>query len=1222
MKFKKKTRGAISIFLVIILVPMMTVSALFVDASKVKLAKGVAESAGDLTMNSALTDYDTMLKDMYGLFATAQDTDDLYAMLEDYYRTCITSSGVGSEDADAYVDQIIAQLELIPEDDETADILNMELIDFDVSKRSDATLANATVLEKQIVDFMKYRAPINTGLSFLTSLKSFSTLSAQTELVDKRKEYYEEQQTVMESAQKAWEGINKYNGTNIIKVNNYLEDMDTNFGEYQDDYLGLAKIIIMDKYEAQSYGNFSSCGYTFVDEDIKIDEKSQGKIPVLYVYGSRIDTYNQYTTYSEKKETTEEEKEGTEEENKASAEEVNSAISSYENAKMALETAHDNLLAFDDKTYGPQYLIQTRRNKLYKTWTDKMLDLNVRYNELRHAMFYAEGGSITCDKISDFSLQVSSFKNELVKCDADLNNCLSKTDTDLTTTKKKISDNFDTITEYRATVSTAKENLEYAVENLEDVYEAVKIGGVLDDKEGAWKAVAAAEELSNTSMAKQDLAEIESLSTYLDDKAVGALLERLNNIIGNLEEMLVQIDSYTFFGKKITEIKDYEYLKGMLKDNIGDNELKNVPLNKAELETQIKSWCNGKFVIGKKIDVSWGNDTGTQANLSGPDKLKFYTFLYSHFNTGDEPLETELKKADTENGEDFYHNIESTSAGATTSMAGEDEAEVVESGDLKDKENKPSDNIGNDSEAAAMENINTGDAATADTSKSLSSMFKDLSKAALDLGTDIRDKLYVSDYVMSMFTYDTIENEYKVNNSGSGETVELQSITLTPMDADHNFSYGKEVEYIIYGGTNTENITKAYASIYGIRFGFNVIYAFMDSQIRETAFAMATPISAATLGVIPVPLIQAAIIIGIACCESAFDLNDLRQGKSVPLFKTKETWYCSMDGLLNTAKELAGEAITKAADYAVDKSIAKLSEVIDMTDEELDNYIDTAEGELEQNIGYAYDTMITRHADVAIQKLTILATNALEEQLLEPTMDMEAYVSEGLDAWLASELAGSDSSDIGYLVKKEAVAIIKVNYIPMMLDALQSSKENVSDQIEKMGSEITDLIDQVRRDINSQVLIECAKVKEYKSDMLDSINTSMNDGGQKLKETINGQIDGVFGSSSVKGTDNTGMSSLLSFSYSDYMRLFLMIGLVANEEGVLLRTADVIQANMSMASGEEDYLLSNAAVYVEIEATVQVKPTLLAIPFFTEVEGNPSTDERWYTFNYNSIKGY
>ncbi len=82
------------------------------------------------------------------------------------------------------------------------------------------------------------------------------------------------------------------------------------------------------------------------------------------------------------------------------------------------------------------------------------------------------------------------------------------------------------------------------------------------------------------------------------------------------------------------------------------------------------------------------------------------------------------------------------------------------------------------------------------------------------------------------------------------------------------------------------------------------------------------------------------------------------------------------------------------------------------------------------------------------------------------------------------------------------------------------------------------------------------------------------------------------------------------------------IGLYTNEEGILLRTADVVQANMAKATGNTEYRLSNSAVYVEINATIQVKPTLLALPLFADVEGNPSTNQKWYTFEYKSIKGY
>ena len=129
MNFWRKTQGAVSIFLVIILVPMMTFAALFVDASKIRLARGVAESAGDLTLNTALTDYDTMLKDLYGLFATVQDTDELYEKLESYYKTCIVSSGVDEADATDITQQLMQLLNGVEASGDTADILNMQLMD-------------------------------------------------------------------------------------------------------------------------------------------------------------------------------------------------------------------------------------------------------------------------------------------------------------------------------------------------------------------------------------------------------------------------------------------------------------------------------------------------------------------------------------------------------------------------------------------------------------------------------------------------------------------------------------------------------------------------------------------------------------------------------------------------------------------------------------------------------------------------------------------------------------------------------------------------------------------------------------------------------------------------------------------------------------------------------------------------------------------------------------
>lgn len=145
--------------------------------------------------------------------------------------------------------------------------------------------------------------------------------------------------------------------------------------------------------------------------------------------------------------------------------------------------------------------------------------------------------------------------------------------------------------------------------------------------------------------------------------------------------------------------------------------------------------------------------------------------------------------------------------------------------------------------------------------------------------------------------------------------------------------------------------------------------------------------------------------------------------------------------------------------------------------------------------------------------------------------------------------------------------------------------------------------------------------------MIEEVDKALTEGADSLKETLNEQMSGMFGELSesspldIKEADNTGISSLLSFTYSDYLRLFVLIALYTSEEAVLLRTADVVQVNMAHVTGEGGYLLSESAVYVDISATVQVKPTLLALPLFAEVEGNPSSGSNWYTIKYEGIRG-
>ena len=89
MNFFIKTKGSVSIFLIIILVPMIAITTIFIDASRIKLAQGLADSAADLTINTVLTQYDTDLSDYYGLMASCQSMDDFYTVAEGYFRDVV-----------------------------------------------------------------------------------------------------------------------------------------------------------------------------------------------------------------------------------------------------------------------------------------------------------------------------------------------------------------------------------------------------------------------------------------------------------------------------------------------------------------------------------------------------------------------------------------------------------------------------------------------------------------------------------------------------------------------------------------------------------------------------------------------------------------------------------------------------------------------------------------------------------------------------------------------------------------------------------------------------------------------------------------------------------------------------------------------------------------------------------------------------------------------------
>lgn len=241
MRLLYKTRGAVSLFLIIILLPTMTIAGVFIDMARTKLAHEVAVSSADLALNTVLTDYDKELKDYFGLLASAQNTESIISISKQYFADSMISAGVNTADAIAYVDHVYSAF---AGDKDIQDMLQISVVDnsTQIEKTPNGALNNPALLKNGIIEFMKYRAPVNAAAELFAKLtdseveKEMENVSKETEMIEKRNDFYQAERALIEQAEKAYNAIKAYQnyetartkdgeGGGIISENGYIESM-------------------------------------------------------------------------------------------------------------------------------------------------------------------------------------------------------------------------------------------------------------------------------------------------------------------------------------------------------------------------------------------------------------------------------------------------------------------------------------------------------------------------------------------------------------------------------------------------------------------------------------------------------------------------------------------------------------------------------------------------------------------------------------------------------------------------------------------------------------------------------------------------------------------------------------------------------------------------------------------------------------------------------------
>lgn len=143
------------------------------------------------------------------------------------------------------------------------------------------------------------------------------------------------------------------------------------------------------------------------------------------------------------------------------------------------------------------------------------------------------------------------------------------------------------------------------------------------------------------------------------------------------------------------------------------------------------------------------------------------------------------------------------------------------------------------------------------------------------------------------------ENQNNDRETGLGE-VGSRLVKLYPdfdvrrygYSLSNNYSYGNEVEYIIYGNSNEKNKKSAYGTIFAIRYALNLPPEFQENWNDGTLSGMAIAIESASSGIIPAPLFKLVVVLGLTAAETASDMQYLKNGMPVELVKNKDqlTW--------------------------------------------------------------------------------------------------------------------------------------------------------------------------------------------------------------------------------------------------------------------------------------------------------------------------------------------
>ncbi|MDR0446825.1 MAG: DUF5702 domain-containing protein, partial [Oscillospiraceae bacterium] len=913
-KMRSSSRGAVSVFLTIILVPCIACTSLFVDLARVRLAKNLAESAGDLALNSLLTHYDFDLNDFYGLVASCPNIEEFYDVSAGYFTRMLKSQGLNDDEAKTLISRVMVLLD----NEEVSDLLKMEVKTDPgeiITPVEGANLANPTVMKDQLIEFMKYRAPINIMAGFLEELaensEALKDAEDDQELVSAKQSYYEAENRLMERAYEIYKRLEAYQ--KLTPAENELKEIEKRLNSYRDTYEKLHKALARDifntaaiseirkpmyilyAYSDDTYDSENEAGYSQLRSAVTNAARSVAAFlkaktdfeNVLPEYSSAVyDIQYWAQNYST----------------------IISAMNTFDAAVNNMLTQYaklNNAFSYPSETASEQIYDVTRTVKLtgslYTGYSGIDIDMTVAehssiiYTQITGiyaSILAAPGNEYSSDKYLKYMAifqRISTDANNKIAVDP------AQHQIDGKSVNRTIEDIYAQITADQSRVKALHDALDGVTNGLDG------LRGLLAEYKSALEAWEDTAEDSTTDMAQTDKTEIGNIRTgnvvpgqqigldELTDASIDGLKTRVTNIRALYNNLLADISDMKYGNRKLTDVTNTTAAKAA-----SGIQAHMIPQTKSELDAYVESTFKFTPATGDACTLSI-----TAAN--GPDLTApadtLYGWMASKFAGG---------KTDNKAAADAKYN------------------EYFGMGSDKSAEEQTAEGVTDNNIAAFGDPFGFG--------KGVGSLVDLAVGLATDFTGEIqnrRDSLFATEYAANMFSHYTYEkegkyklldgeyNSAKIKLSNYDEAYKSvhgaadkkqtwlstdpkdsynKSLTTKMIDKNYNFALGAEQEYILYGkATSRQNVNTALTSIYIIRYILNTpsgFAFFWNSPTDSTAMTIETvssAISTATGGVVPQPLIKAILVLVIIAFESANDIKMLKAGLPVKFIKTKTT---------------------------------------------------------------------------------------------------------------------------------------------------------------------------------------------------------------------------------------------------------------------------------------------------------------------------------------------